>query len=314
MEIEYSDDRRRGKWLVIVGVVLAIVAGVAAFFLISQAQMQAGQADLPMARVVVAVKTITARTPIAAADVTSKDVPLDPANATGLATDINAVVGRVPAVTILQGQILTTNMLASTTEGGRFSILRPDETIAPDSEAWRAVSITVSDDLAVGGMLTSGQTVDVFVTAVVSVPPELAESGKYVSERSTKVTYQNTLILAREDAFYVIRVALPIAEEIAHLQASGTATFSLALRPDEDLRPVDATNLGETTNKIITKYGLPIPEPVGEPRTLTRRTRPLRRPRSPPDAGSIRDPRAVMRGARAPFGTMAGADWYEEPP
>jgi len=270
MEIEYSDDRRRGKWLVIVGVVLAIVAGVAAFFLISQAQMQAGQADLPMARVVVAVKTITARTPIAAADVTSKDVPLDPANATGLATDVDAVVGRVPAVTILQGQILTTNMLASTTEGGRFSILRPEETIAPDSEAWRAVSITVSDDLAVGGMLTSGQTVDVFVTAVVSVPPELAESGKYVSERSTKVTYQNTLILAREDAFYVIRVALPIAEEIAHLQASGTATFSLALRPDEDLRAVDATNLGETTNKIITKYGLPIPEPVGEPRTLTR--------------------------------------------
>lgn len=270
MEIEYTDDRRRGKWLVIVGVVLAIVAGVAAFFLISQAQMQAGRADLPMARVVVAVKTITARTPIAAADVTSKDVPLDPANATGLATDLNAVVGRVPAVTILQGQILTTNMLASSTEGGRFSILRPEETIAPDSEAWRAVSITVSDDLAVGGMLTPGQTVDVFVTAVVSVPPELAESGKYVSDRSTKVTYQNTLILAREDAFYVIRVALPIAEEIAHLQASGTATFSLALRPDEDLRAVDATNLGETTNKIITKYGLPIPEPVGEPRTPTR--------------------------------------------
>ena len=270
MEIEYSDDRRRGKWLVIAGVVLALVAGGAAFFLITQAQMQAGQADLPMARVVVAVKTITARTPIAAADVTSKDVPLDPANATGLATDVDAVVGRVPAVTILQGQILTTNMLASTTEGGRFSILRPEETIAPDSEAWRAVSITVSDDLAVGGMLTPGQTVDVFVTAVVSVPPELAESGKYVSDRSTKVTYQNTLILAREDAFYVIRVALPIAEEIAHLQASGTATFSLALRPDEDLRAVDATNLGETTNKIITKYGLPIPEPVGEPRTLTR--------------------------------------------
>ena len=270
MEIEYSDDRRRGKWLVIAGVVLALVAGGAAFFLITQAQMQAGQADLPMARVVVAVKTITARTPIAAADVTSKDVPLDPANATGLATDVDAVVGRVPAVTILQGQILTTNMLASTTEGGRFSILRPEETIAPDSEAWRAVSITVPDDLAVGGMLTPGQTVDVFVTAVVSVPPELAESGKYVSERSTKVTYQNILILAREDAFYVIRVALPIAEEIAHLQASGTATFSLALRPDEDLRAVDATNLGETTNKIITKYGLPIPEPVGEPRTRTR--------------------------------------------
>jgi Flp pilus assembly protein CpaB len=262
MEIEYHDNRRRAKFLVIVGIVLALVAGGGAFFLITQAQMQAGAANLPGTRVVVAVKTIAARTSIKAADVSFKDVPLDPANATGIATDVNAVIGRVPAVTIVQGQIVTTNMLASTTEGGRFSILQPDETIAPDSEAWRAVSITVPDDLAVGGMLGVGQTVDVFVTAVVSVPPELAESGKYISERSTKVTYQNILILARQDAFYVIRVALPIAEEIAHLQASGTATFSLALRPEADARAVDTTDLGETTNRIIGKYGLPIPEPV----------------------------------------------------
>ena len=262
MEIEYRDDRRRGKYLVVVGIVLALVAGGAAFFLLSQAQQTAGLASLPPTRVVVATKAISARVPIAAADVTFKDVPLDPANATGIATDVNAVVGRVPAVTILAGQIITTNMLASSTEGGQFSILQPDETISPDSEAWRAVSITVPDDLAVGGLLTAGQTVDVFVTAVVTVPQELVASGKYVSERSTKVTYQDILILAREEAFYVIRVALPIAEEIAHLQASGTATFSMALRPDEDRRAVDTTDLGETTNKIIDKYGLPIPEPL----------------------------------------------------
>ncbi len=40
----------------------------------------------------------------------------------------------------------------------QFSILQPDETVAPDSEAWRAVSITVSDDRAVGGMLAAGMT------------------------------------------------------------------------------------------------------------------------------------------------------------
>ena len=174
-----SDDRRRGRFLVVVGVVLALVAGGAAFFLITQAQQQAGQAGLPMTRVVVAAKAIAARAPITAGDVTSKEVPLDPTNANGRRHRRRTqVIGRVPAVTILQGQLVTTNMLASTTEGGQFSILRPDETIAPDSEAWRAVSITVPDDLAVGGMLTAGQTVDVFVTAVVSVPHELVASGK----------------------------------------------------------------------------------------------------------------------------------------
>jgi Flp pilus assembly protein CpaB len=262
MDIEYRDDgHRRGKYIVVIGVILALVAGGGAFFVVNQAQQQAGQASQPLTQAVVAVAVIAARQPIKPSDVTTRQVALDPANANGVATDVSQVVGRVPAVTILQGQIVTTNMLASTTEGSKFSILRPDETIAPDSEAWRAVSITVPDDLAVGGLLVVGQSVDVFVTTVVNVPPNLAETGKYVSERSTKVTYQDVPILARADAFYVIRVSLPVAEEIAHLQASG-ATFSLALRPDSDTRSANTSGLGETTNRIIEKYGIPIPEPI----------------------------------------------------
>jgi Flp pilus assembly protein CpaB len=266
MEIEYRDDRHRAKFIVLAGVILALAAGAAAFIVLTQATQQAGRGSLPLVHVVVAAKTIPARQVITAADLAAQDVPMDAANAAGVAKSIDDVVGRVPAVSILQGQIVTTNMLASTAEGGQFSILQPDETVAPDSTAWRAVSITVPDDLAVGGLLEPGQTVDVFVTTVVSVPQSLVESGRYVSERSTKVTYQDILILAREDAFYVIRVALPIAEEIAHLQASGTATFSLALRPETDRRAVNTDGLGETTNKIIQKYGLPIPEPVAPTR------------------------------------------------
>ena len=44
------------------------------------------------------------------------------------------------------------------------------------------------------------------------------------------------------------------------MQAAGTTTFSMAMRPDADERMVDATELGTTTNRIIEKYGLPIPE------------------------------------------------------
>jgi Flp pilus assembly protein CpaB len=260
MDQEFRDDRHRGRIVIVLGVILAVVAGAAAFFLINQAQQQAGQAAAEKVPAVVAIQVIPARQAITEADVELREVPLDPTNANGVIADVSQVVGRIPAVSILQGQLITTNMLASSDEGGEFSILGPDETVSPDSEAWRAISMTVADDLAVGGLLKAGQSVDVFVTVVVGVPQDLAAEGKYISERSTKITYQDMVLLAREGAFYVVRASLPVAEEIAHLQATGNATFSLVLRPDEDTRQADASGLGETTNKIIQKYGLPIPE------------------------------------------------------
>ena len=38
----------------------------------------------------------------------------------------------------------------------------------------------------------------------------------------------------------MLKAPLDVAEEISHLQASGAASFSLALRPDIDTRQVDA--------------------------------------------------------------------------
>jgi hypothetical protein len=97
----------------------------------------------------------------------------------------------------------------------------------------------------------------VFVTATVNVPQDLIEAGRYCTDKSTKITYQDMVILAKSGQFYILKAALAVAEEIAHLQASGTAAFSMALRPDLDTRFVDASKLGNT-NRIITKYGLPI--------------------------------------------------------
>jgi Flp pilus assembly protein CpaB len=259
MELEYR-DQRRSRFVVGLGIILALFAGGAAYLLVSQATQQAGQAALQRAPAVVAIKVIPARQAIAVTDVELRSVPLDPTNANGIVTDPALVIGRIPAVSILQGQLITTNMLSSSAEGGRFSILGPDESFTPEMEDWRAVSMTVTDDLAVGGLLEPGQTVDVFVTAIVSVPADVAAAGKYYSDRSTKITYQDMVILAREDSFYVVKAPLEIAEEIVHLQASGTAIFSLVLRPDVDTRQADASDLGETTNRIISRYGIPVPE------------------------------------------------------
>ena len=64
------------------------------------------------------------------------------------------------------------------------------------------------------------------------------------------------LILAKAGTYYVLKAPLDVAEEISHLQASGAASFSLALRPDIDTRQVDASALGTTTNRVIIRYGL----------------------------------------------------------
>jgi Flp pilus assembly protein CpaB len=261
MEMEYKDPSKRGRWIVLLGVVLAIGAGGAAFYLINNAQQQAGQSGLKTVTAVVATRAIPARKPIEADDVVLRsDIPLDGTNAEGTIADTAQVIGRVLAVDARPGQLVTTNLLASTTAGAQFSILKPDETVAPDSDAWRAVSITVTDDRAVGGMLGPGMMVDVFVTASVNVPQSMLDAGRFYTDRSTKITYQDMEILSRQGTFYIVRATLPVAEEITHLQAAGNAQFSMVLRPDADTRVLDVSALGATTNRIIERYGLPVPE------------------------------------------------------
>jgi hypothetical protein len=103
-------------------------------------------------------------------------------------------------------------------------------------------------------------TVDIITSATVNVPQDLLTEGVYYTDKSSKITYQNMVILARTSTYYVIKATLAVAEEISHLQASGTATFSLILRPESDIRLVDASSFGATTNDLIGKYGLPVPE------------------------------------------------------
>lgn len=271
MEMEYRDPSRQGRWIVLLGVVLAVAAGAAAFYLINSAQESAGQSGLKVTEAVVAKIDIPARKPLEAGDLdVRKDIPLDGTNAAGIIKDPNDLIGRILAVDVKIGQMVTTNLLASTTAGGQFSILGPDETVAPDSEAWRAISLTVTDDRAVGGMLGPGMTVDVFVTATVNVmqTTELPEAGSaaepsfsnFYTDRSTKISYQDMVILARQGTFYIVKAPLIVAEEISHLQAAGNAQFSMALRPEQDIRVLDVSALGATTNRIIERYGLPIPE------------------------------------------------------
>jgi Flp pilus assembly protein CpaB len=293
MEMEYRDPSKRGKFIVVIGIILAVAAGGAAFFLINQAQQQAGQSGLKTVDVVVAARAIPARKPVEVEDVEVRKIPLDPTNSEAIIVKTpEDVIGHVLAVSVLQGQMITQNMMASAIVGGQFSILDPGESVAPDSPAWRAVSLTVPDDRAVGGLLQPGMTVDIFTSATVNVPQDLLEAGKYYTDKSTKITYQNMVILARTGQYYVVKATLDIAEEISHLQASGNATFSLAMRPEADVRLVDASKLGETTNMLISKYGLPVPLvfPPGNGPIPTAQPTPTPGPSASPSAGASGSP------------------------
>jgi pilus assembly protein CpaB len=260
MEMEFRDDRWRRRITLFVGLALAVLTGVSAFMLISQAQQQAGRSGLATVPIVVAAREIPARKPIEVTDLAVRDVPVDDTNAAGVFNDPNAVIGLVPSVAVLAGQPVYANLLAASTGGGHFAIVGPGESVAPNGDVWRAVSVTVPDDRAVGGMVEAGDSVDIFVTVDVEIPVSLLEAGRYFTDKSTKITYQNVPVLAKAGTSYVVKVPGLVAEEVNHLQASGAAAFSFALRPLSDTLLVDASRAGATTTRIIARYGLPLPE------------------------------------------------------
>jgi Flp pilus assembly protein CpaB len=281
MEMEYRDSSRRGKLIIALGIVLALIVGVTSYFLLNNASKSPTNGPVTKVAVVVAAKDIAAHTPVLAEDVTVRQVVVDVATQVGIITKPEDVIGKVLAVPVLTGQPLYATMIASASTGSGFSILGPTETVGPDSENWRAVSVTIPDDRAIGGLLQVGQTIDVIMTAMLNVPEAYASAG-YYADNSTKVTYQDVVILARVGTTYVIRCSLTVAEEINHMLATGGAQFSAALRPDQDVRFVDVRNLGATTNRILQKYGLPLPVIYPAPSGAIPPQPPLQTPTPPP--------------------------------
>lgn len=291
MEMEYKDPSNRGRWIVLLGLILAVGAAAGAFYLINTAQQQAGQGTIKMTTAVVAAKALPAKKSLTADDlIVRTDIPLDSTTSIPgmVATTKDQLVGRILGVDVAAGQLMSLNLLASTSVGGQFPILGPGETVAPDSDAWRAISITVADDHAVGGMLTAGMTVDVLLSMAVNAPAEpsaapaaanpsgspavappssASPKSNFIGGTTTKVTYQKMTILARQGTFYVLKATLPVAEEMTQLMAEG-ATFTLLLRPDQDARIIDVSKLGATTSRILRRYGLLVPEAFPLPGTI----------------------------------------------
>lgn len=261
MELEYSNDNtKRSKLYIGVGVVMALVVAGTVFVAL-RASGLTGSDQVQMRQVVVAAREIPSRKPIEEGDLAMRSVPVDPTNETAF-TRIDEVLGRVSAVPIATGQLVTRTMLASTSSGQTFSILEPGASFDPTGPDLRAVSVSVPDDRAVAGTLIPGQRVDLIVTLAIN--PELAQTPapsapaepQVIPGPSTKVTLQMLTILARNGTIYILRADLATAEKISELTAAG-GQFTLVLRPDEDGRT--ATTLGSTFDALLREFNFPVP-------------------------------------------------------
>lgn len=263
MELEYSDkNSKRSKLYIAVGVVIALIVGGLVYVAFQYSGLTR-QDDTVLREVVVALRDIPSRKPIEEGDLAMRTVAADPTNETAF-TRIDEVLGRVSGVTILTGQMVTQNMLASSTEGQSYSILEPGQVFDPSGPDLRAVSISVPDDRAVAGTLVPGQLVDLIVTMAINpevgqTPEEAAETtAQYLPGPSTKVTLQSLSILARNGGLYILRTDLATAEKITELTAAG-GQFTFVLRPDVDDRTAETD--GSTIDRLIEEYGFPVPLP-----------------------------------------------------
>lgn len=260
MEMEYSDhSSRRSKLYIAVGVVAALLVAATVFVALRFGGATDGAAP-EMRDIVVAAAEIPARKTLEQGDLQIRSVPADPTNASAF-TAIDDVVGRIASVPIPLGQVISPNLLASTVSGQEFSILEPGTKFDPEGPDWRAVSLTVPDDRAVGGALQPGQRVDLIVTLTVNPllgqDPEAAEAQtEFVAGPSTKVTLQTVTLLARNGGLYIVRTDLATAEKIAELQAVG-GQFAFALRLEEDDRTADTE--GSTVDMLLEEFGFPVP-------------------------------------------------------
>ena len=155
MELEYSDkNSRRSKVYIAVGLIVALVVG-ATVFVALQASGLTADGTVEMRSVVVAVRDIPARKAIEEGDVAVREVVADQTNETAFAR-LDEVLGRVAGIPVSTGQLVTRNVLASTTEGQAFSILDLGAEFDPSGPDLRAVSLTVVAANAVGGTPRAG--------------------------------------------------------------------------------------------------------------------------------------------------------------
>ncbi len=258
-------SKRRARLILILGVVLAIFAGAGTFFYASSAQTAVAPV-IETTNVLVAAREIPAKTILTLADlkVQAYNVDAKPAAALVKAED---AVGKVTIVPISVGEPLLASKFSDPKNPVFVVIpataLSADGAIKSDTPNFRAMSITVPDANAVGGIIAPGDVVDLLYAFNLD-PIKVFDKPKptQTADFSVKIILERVPILARTLASYTIRVDALTAERLAYVQASG-GQLSFLLRAPKDERAAGTT--GTTFAGMYNAFRVPVPEKIPAP-------------------------------------------------
>lgn len=255
-------SKRRARLILILGVVLAIFAGAGTFFYASSAQTAVAPV-IPTTQVLVAAREIPAKTTLTAADLKVQEYNLDSKPAAAL-TAPEAAIGMVTVTPISVGEPILASKF-SDPKNPVFvvipaSALTADGAIKADTPNFRAMSITVPDANAVGGIVAAGDVVDIMFTLNFD-PVKFIDKPKatQTADFSAKIILERVPVLARTLSSYTIRVDALTAERLGYIQASG-GQISFLLRAPKDERASGST--GTTFGGVYNAWHFLVPEKV----------------------------------------------------
>jgi pilus assembly protein CpaB len=252
-------SRRRARLVLIVGFLIAVLAGLATFVLSSGSKTEAPP-PVETTPVLVASHDIPPRTALTEADLKVLQYPKDIAPVAAL-QDSKLVVGKIVQVPVSAGEPILSTKFAPA-GAATFTVFPPNaqpvagQPIAPGTPDYRAISITVADPNAAGGAVAVGDIVDILFTLQFDPTKFLTGTDtNRMADFSSKIVLQNINILARTASVYTIRTDAQTAEKIAYLGAAG-GQMQMLLRAAQDQR--QALTAGATFGDIY-KFGIKIP-------------------------------------------------------
>ena len=194
-------SRRRARLILIVGVALALVAGVGTFVYASGAKSDQPVA-VPTVAVLVAAREIPAKTTLTTADVKLQEFNLDAKPAAAM-SDAGEALGKITVQSISVGEPILPSKFSDPKLPGFVvmpaSFIGADGAPVVNSPNFRAMSITVPDQNAVGGTILAGDIVDMVFTLQFDPQTKLRAAARQQQtvDFSAKIILERLPILAR---------------------------------------------------------------------------------------------------------------------
>lgn len=253
---------RRGRILIILGILLGVITFAAVFYLLTTVPAGAGEPP-PTVDLVVALQEIPERTQIQAPWV-GKASFLEETAPQGAMQNLEDVIGKITLERIYLGEpVLDVNLALTATLYG-VPYLLPDGAVA--------VAFPIAEVSGVAGAIREGDTVDVLLT--MDVPPTEGEPGG--GRLTTQVTLQDVVILnvgewlgpgaeATGEAPTVLILQMNRQDALILKWARENGIVDLALRPATDHNLVDIGTIDPVhVDYMIDTYRLPRPPVVAQ--------------------------------------------------